>query len=306
MSQLQYSLEILGFSTIHDATAESLKKAFKTTVLKAHPDKGGRPEDFDQLLSAYVYLLETVHRLHGGRQSLLDVISPEELKESRMDELIHCIFEEFERETFHAEFEKQNPRVDHGYKEWLQDAKYDDKVADGPFGSATQLPPTFPEHTLHDEFVQQAKDGKPEPTALILHPEDMAYYSASVMGTSIMDTKVGCYTSEPFMTPEYTDVYAAFTKENTICDKVSAFVERTQTLEEIIAEREQALLAPLQDAELEVIASYEKKKLQEEQEHLAKVKDYYEHGSASGGGALENWPPSNYPKKDFKGFVVEL
>jgi hypothetical protein len=229
MSQLQHSLEILGFKDINAVTGESLKKAFKVTVLKSHPDKGGTQEEFDRLLSAYLYLLETVNRLHGGRQTLLNVISPEELKESRMDEVINCIFEEFEREQFNAEFEKQYPQTPHGYKEWLQEAKYDFNVTDGPYGSATQLPPTFEEHRLHEEFVQQAKEGKPAPTAIILHPEDMAYYSANIMGTSIMETNTGCYTSEPFLTPEYTDVYAAFTNENTICDKVQPFVPQTKT-----------------------------------------------------------------------------
>jgi curved DNA-binding protein CbpA len=69
MSQLQYSLEILGFEKIEDVHADSLKKAFKVTVLKAHPDKGGHPDDFDKLLAAYVYLLETVDRLNGGRRT---------------------------------------------------------------------------------------------------------------------------------------------------------------------------------------------------------------------------------------------
>ena len=89
MSQLQYSLEILGFENMEEVTVDGLKKAFKVTVLKAHPDKGGHPDDFDKLLAAYVYLVETVDRLNGGRRTLEGVISPEELKESRVDEWIN-------------------------------------------------------------------------------------------------------------------------------------------------------------------------------------------------------------------------
>ena len=302
MSQLQHSLDILGFNDIDHVTAESLKKAFKVTVLKVHPDKGGNPEEFDHLLSAYIYVLETVHRIHGGRNSLSEIVSPEELKESRIDEVVNRIFEEFEQESFHAAFEKQNPRVDHGYSDWLQDKTEDTRVTEGVYGSATQLPPLFDDTVLQQEFEKNAKEGKPEPTALILHPEDMAYYSASVMGTAIIETTSGCYTSDPFMTPEYTDVYAAFTKENTLCDKVSPFVEHNKTLEELIEERNRDIMAPLPDKELEAIAAFEKKKLREEQEHLANVKNHYEHGVS--GGVLSN--ELIYPQESYKGFVVEL
>ena len=61
MSQLQHCLDILGFTNVQDMTADSLKKAFKVTVLRAHPDKGGDQNAFDELLSAYLYLLETVN-----------------------------------------------------------------------------------------------------------------------------------------------------------------------------------------------------------------------------------------------------
>jgi len=304
MSQLQYSLEILGFEKIEDVHADSLKKAFKVTVLKAHPDKGGHPDDFDKLLAAYVYLLETVDRLNGGRRTLESIVSPDELKESRIDELINRIFEEFDQEEFNAEFEKRNPRTEHGYRDWLHDVTEDTNVTDGIYGSATQKPPTFEVGVLQAEFEHQTKTGKPSPSAIILHPEEMAYSSGVMMGTAIIESNQGSYTSPIFAEPEYTDVYSAFTKDNTICDKVSAFVEINKTLEQILAERQQDI-APLADKELEAITEFEKRKRQLEQDHLRNVKDYFEHESS--GGLLDTWPPSSYPSRNHcKGFVVEL
>ena len=256
MSQLQRSLEILGFKDVLTVTAESLKKAFKMTVLRSHPDKGGSAEEFDHLLSAYWYVVETVNRIHGGRNTLVEMESPEELKESRMNEIVNQIFEEFERDAFNQEFEKQHPRMDHGYSDWLHDHSTDTNVEEeGPFGPATQKQPTFKDDELQIQFEIHAKQGKPEPSAIILHPEDMAYYSGNTIGTTIIETTKGNYTSGPFMKPECTDVYADFTNDNTIFDK---------------------------------------------------VKTYFEHTGSVPGSVLDNWPPSSYPKKEFKGFVVEL
>jgi curved DNA-binding protein CbpA len=305
MSQLQHSLEILGFTDIHEISADTLKKAFKVTVLRAHPDKGGDQDEFDTLLSAYLYLLETVDRLNGGRRTLQGIVSPDELKESRIDEVVNRIFEEFQREEFNAAFELQNPRVDHGYAEWLQDTKEDTNVIDGVFGKATQVAPSVEEAELQKEFERRAREGKPEPSALILHPEEMAYHSGTILGTAIIDSHTGSYTSDLYQTPEYTDVYAAFTKENTFCDKLTPFAdEKSQrTWEQLLAERE-TTIQPLQDSELEAISQFEKDKMQKEKEHLQHIKDYYENGYT--GGALNNWPPTTYPKETNKNFVIQL
>jgi hypothetical protein len=306
MSQLKYSLEVFGFSDLNEVTSDTLKKAFKVTVLKAHPDRGGQQDDFDKLLSSYLYLLEIVERVKGGRRTLSNIVSPDELKEDRMDEIINRIFEEFDREEFNQEFEKKNPRVEHGYRDWLHDGTLDTNVTDGIYGSATQKPPTFEEGVLQAEFEHQTKSGKPTPHALILHPEEMAYSSGMMMGTSIIDTQQGCYTSSVFSEakPEYTDVYSAFTNDNTICDKVTPFVENNKTLDQLIAERNQDI-APLEDKELEAIAGFEKRKLEQEHEHLSKIKDYYHHITPTQ-SALENWPPTHYPRENYKGFIVEL
>ena len=310
MSHLKHCLDLLGFTDIQDVTADSLKKAFKVTVLKAHPDKGGQQEDFDSLLSAYLYVLEMMNRVRGGRRTLHDVVSPEELKESRVDEIVNRIFEEFEREAFNAAFEAANPRTDHGYADWLRDASEDTHVVEGAFGSATQLAPTVKEEAMQEEFERMAREGKPAPSshgALILHPDEMAYVSGQMLGAMILDEGVGSYTSDLYQTPEYTDVYSAFTNDNTMCDKVAPFTEKGKTLEELVAERE-AGIAPLQDTELAAIAEFEAKKKQQEKEHFDKVKDYYQHVRTMR-TALTNWRAEPEPERTdtpAANFIIQL
>lgn len=308
MSQLHYSLQILGFSDIRDVTAESLKKAFKVTVLRAHPDKGGDPEDFDRMLSAYLYLLETVQRLHGGRRTLQGMVSPDELKESRIDEVINRIFDEFNNDIFNAKFEAQHKRDDHGYASWLQESKEDSNVTDGTFGNATQKPPMISESELHSTFEKTAREGKTIPTSMILHPDQLAYVSGSLMGTALLESSHGSYTSDLYANPEYTDVYSAFTKDNTLCDKVHPFSESKEDIEfsiEKLLEERNKVIEPLNHEELEAIALFEKERLQKDQEHLSNIKSYFECGQGNGGGSLENWPSSSDTKKE-NGFIISL
>ena len=96
MAELAKTLELFGFLTIDDVTGDSLKKAFKTRILQAHPDKGGDADVFDNMLHSYVYLTRTIQRISGGRSTLQNILSPDELK--RSDEIISRFFDEFQND----------------------------------------------------------------------------------------------------------------------------------------------------------------------------------------------------------------
>ena len=221
MSELQYALELFEFKSIDDVTSESLKNAFKTKALTIHPDKGGDAEEFDRMLAGYVYLTDTLRRITGGRHTLQNITSPEELKERRPDELINRLYEEHNREEFNREFEKNHKTFGHGYEEWLKSC--DDKVI-----------PTISEKDLNSIFEETVKKGVVEPTSIILHPDEMAYVSGVCIGTDIIENHEGTYTSNIFTKPEYTDVYAAYTSDNTVYDKLTPFIEQGKTVDELI------------------------------------------------------------------------
>jgi curved DNA-binding protein CbpA len=306
MAELENCLKLFEFLNIEDITADSLKKAFKKKVLTVHPDKGGDATEFDGMLAAFVYLSETFQRVNGGRATLQNVISPNQLREMRPDELINRVFEEFDNETFNKQFEESHKAEGHGYQDWLKSKEEESNLTEGEFGDATQVAPTFTfeEKDFNRRFEEAAKKDKPEPSAIILHPEAMAYISGTTIGTSIIESHNNGYTSDFYANPEYTDVYSAFTTANTVADKLTIFKETNKTLEDIINERN-ADIKPLDDSERQALYDYEKKKQQEQTKHLEKVKDFFEF-DAKQSKQLENWPPEKYPTDAYRGFVIDL
>ena len=307
MSELQHVLELFDFISIDDITADSLKKAFKKKVLQVHPDKGGDAIEFDGMLAGFVYLSETFQRINGGRTTLQNVISPDQLRDLRPDELVNRVFEEFDNENFNKQFEETHKAEGHGYQDWLKSKSDDSNLTEGKFGDATQKAPTFDEKDFNKLFEEAVKRDKPEPSAIILHPEAMAYISGSVIGTDIIENvagREGGYTSDVFTNPEYTDIFSAFTTANTVTDKVTTFKETNKTLEDIINERN-ATIKPFDDSERQALFDFEKKKVAEQTKHLEKVKDFFEF-DAKQSQQLENWPPEKYGKDAYKGFIVEL
>lgn len=279
MSELASVLELFGFLSIDEVTVDSLKKSFKTRILQAHPDKGGDDILFDKMLRSYVYLTETLQRISGGRATLQNIVSPDELKEMRPDEIVNKFFEEFHNDEFNRKFEEQNKKEVHGYSSWLREGREEgeegrEETEDGIYGNATQKAPEFDQKDLNEVFEVSAKKGKVV-SDIILHPEAMAYVSATCMGTLIIDDNKGSYTSDIFANPEYTDVYSAFTENNTICDKVTNFVERGRTLEDIITERNADVIQPLNDDELSAIQEFERVKNANNISNISKVKDYF-------------------------------
>lgn len=289
MSELSSVLELFGFLSIDEVTVDSLKKSFKTRILSAHPDKGGDDAIFDKMLRSYVYLTETIQRISGGRATLQNIVSPDELREMRPDELINKFFEEFHNDEFNRRFEEQNKRETHGYSGWLSEGRESKEGREGIEGSDSKDIYVIPfeqkapfDHQLFEESVKKGK----VVSSIILHPEAMAYVSSNpgYSGTLIIDDTKGSYTSDIFANPEYTDVYSAYTENNTICDKVTGIESKHQrTIEDIIAERAATAVLPLNDAELVAIQEFEKKKLDNATVVAAATKDYFSSTDQHGG-----------------------
>jgi hypothetical protein len=310
MAEIDEVLQLFVFLTLDEVTPAGLKRAFKVNIIRAHPDKGGSPEVFDKMLRSYVFLTETVQRVYGGRATLQNIVSPEELKGLRPDEIVNRFFEEFDREEFNKRFEEEGGKTQApGYEGWLKNKESEDNLIDGQYGSATQKVPDFPGTKLNEVFEATicAHGNKKETRDIIIHPEAMAYISGQTLGTEIIETVGGDYTSAPFLSPEYTDVYSAFTTSNTISDKIPDYVTTYNSIEELVAEREKdrEVIAPLTNSELTAIREYERRKLDNNVSHMAKVKKHFNH-EPTRYATLTNWPPEKYPSEDYKGFLVNL
>ena len=284
---MDQALEKLGFSSMDVVNPEALKRAFKTAVINSHPDKGGSEEDFESILAAYVYLSTTIKRMTGGRSGfqvhkVFDVRQArDEQYTNELNNLVSEVFdhldsnqnEEFRKE-FNDQFEKVHVREnERGYEEWL---KQNDDVKDDEKHDGLSKDPIDWNRT----FESNVKQGKPEPTTLILHPDQMGFVSGSTRGAAIIPSTGQSFTSDPEERPEYTDLQAAYTSENTVYDKVQVYEEKQRTFEDILKERDMVYVSEL-DRDLEAIAAYEKRKQEEETAHKQKIEAYFKGTSSS-------------------------
>jgi len=303
MTTLERALELLEFKSLEDVTANQLKISFKRIALTAHPDKGGDYVFFDEILSAYVHLSKVLKRMSGGREQIQSCIAVDEVKEAReqqfvseLNNLVNDVYDELQRTTdqsytnkFNDEFEKYRKQEredgrqwieDRGYEVWFRRKEEEDGLVDGKYGDATMKdPPVFAEKDLNKIFEYSVKCGKAEPTELILHPDEMAFQGKS-MGTELMMKDDSNFSSGPYDNPEYTDLYNAYTSDNTYFDKLPEYKEKQRTFEELLKEREIEYKTEL-DRDLEAIAAYELKKQKDDKEHKQKVTDYFKTTSSS-------------------------
>ena len=304
MSYLFHSLQLFGFSSLEEVTASSLKRAFKKQAVVNHPDKGGHESDFDDMLGSYLYLCETIHRLNGGRNSLQIVDAPEQLKQQRATQYMNELFDELVIESednskplpddFHDRFCAEHINLDaHGYDTWFKsDADqiaFKPHVGDGDmnivYGDIIAEAIGTPIDDFHTVFEKVVVTGKPPPTqSIMLHPDDMGCSTYSGGSSLIKSTH---FTSDAGLRPEYTDLHAAFTTENTVYDKLSVpITERTLTddaLAALMKVREEVYTCSA-DADVEAMAAYEKQKIDEQTEHKKKLDSYFKKGVFLGNG----------------------
>lgn len=297
MSYLLHSLNKFGFSSLEEVTASSLKRAFKRNCITHHPDHGGSSDHFDEMLSSYLYLSETLYRMNGGRNSLSSMNAPDELKQQRAEQerqnrVINDLFDDLVIESednsvplpddFHEKFLAEH--IDHdklGYADWLaSDAtiRFADHTEDANgniiygdiIGSNTVEISDF-----HATFECVVTDGKPPPTQhIILHPDEMGYKTNSG-GYSLIRTNN--FTSDSGLRPEYTDVREAFVESNTVYDKIApptAAALQARTYDELVKEREEVYTCS-SDSDAAAIAEYEKKRIDEQTEHKKRLDAYF-------------------------------
>jgi len=305
---MEEALAKLGFSSLDGVTFDSLKKAFKTAVVNAHPDKGGSEEDFDSILAAYVSLSTTLKRMTGGRDGfqVLNVFDVRQAREDQfvneLNNLVNDVFDHLDGSDhsaflneFNAQFEKVHVREhERGYEEWLRSPDEEKEVP------RIDVDPT----QWNQMFESTVKLGKPEPTSLILHPDQMAFVSGSTRGAALLPSTGHSFTSEPEERPEYTDLHDAYTSESTIFDKVPVYQEKVRTFDDLLKERDMVYTTEL-DRDLAAIAAYEKRKQEEETEHKQRIEEYFKTTSSSvwalrGSKHTEHDAPSESFVKEFK------
>ena len=288
---VESSLDLLGFCSLNDVTAETLKKAFKGAAIKAHPDRGGEEGDFDKVLTAYVVLFDITKRLTGGRDGLPSIFV-EDVRKAResqfvleLNNIMNEIYDQIDastHETFNKAFNEkfeavhQEQEQEQGYDEWFR-AKED--VPDAVFA------PSFDESDLNHVFESALSSKKPTGSAIMLHPDEMAFVSGKhSLPCALLLPNGHSFTSDPEMNPEYTDLKEAYTSDNTMYDKLPEYHESNKTMElrmaDYMLERD-TVYETVADRDKEAIAAYEKKKQEEELAHKQRIAEYFKTTSVS-------------------------
>ena len=322
MASIDTSLAYFGMTTLDQATPDTLRRAFATALKEAHPDRGGNAALFDEILSAYACLTTVLKRQSGGRDGLpcLDVEEVQHTREQQwIHELNNSVYDvldslsdtaAFQRE-FNEQFEKLHVSTSKGYDEWLkEDApvkkhSLTDKPANKPTTWDLMLKPyeSFVSDIYGDKGdekkdTEDTKDRKVDPqfhqrfeshvprshvhTDLILHPNDMATYSGSMLGVTLLEEDAP-FTSALHERPEYSDLFHAYTSDHLLFHKLPVFSEERSfevLMEEHRKERGHFHEA-VKDRNKEMIQAYQKKREKEEAEHKRKITEYFQQTASS-------------------------
>lgn len=286
-SSIDFSLSLLGYASLEEVTPSTLKERFKAAAKRVHPDHGGSEMEFDRILTAYTDLMRICRRQSGGRAEKSSAIYVDDVKEHReqqwvnemnhtvsdvLDQLLAARDDEKEHTfltVFNQTFDKAFLReTDHGYgaEEWFHSTATDD----------IQPPAAVAEEEFHKEFERRAKEGKPLPTTLILHPEQMALRPVFL---GYDPSRIGDYTADMYSCPEFTDLKEAYDTQTTLIDKLPPPVsDDTETpivqFEIRLKERGQVYLSEA-DRDLELIAAYERTKEKEWKENKERMEAYF-------------------------------
>lgn len=184
LDYFQESLALLGIDESEGITAERLKAGYRAASLRAHPDKGGSKEAFDEVVRAYKYVEKILARINpkmsaeekarltapvtlesakAARQSLADV-KPVQLSAKKLD-----------MATFNKLFEDNrlpDPGRDTGYGDWLSSGGGSDEVVADP-----RLKGKFNQQAFEQVFREKAI-AQTAGTAIIKRLEPDAIISA--------------------------------------------------------------------------------------------------------------------------------
>jgi curved DNA-binding protein CbpA len=260
-------LEVLGIQDEVALTEESLKKAYKRSSLKAHPDKGGSEEQFEAITRAFAYLTEILKRIQGGRTGALkEVEAPSQLTSGRTEESkawqhvepVKLNPKNLNMKAFNDMFEKthmQDPDSN-GYGDWLKDEMTDK--------ASPKFSGKFNRDVFNKMFDDEArKQGSSRPQNQLVHPAAMALTLAPTMGLELGRTASDSFTPAPNSKERFSDLKDAYSRETTISDKVSNVRMETRNIDSYRASREKAP-EPLSHQEQEALAQAEREIAQRE------------------------------------------
>jgi curved DNA-binding protein CbpA len=274
-------LQILGLEEEVALSEEALKIAYKKASLKAHPDKGGSEQAFDQVTRAYAYLGEILRRVRGGRSEMVNVTeeSPARLAAAREDkseawklaEPVKLNPKSLNMDVFNKVFEETrlpDPDGD-GYGDWLKDPssqgsnpqnKFNGKFNRSVFNEAF-------EGEIKSRAQQQAQSSRSvamrQPQALVMAP---------TMGIELGRDRPEDFTGANLNGLKYTDLKKAYSDESTFSHQVSDVRVSNKSFDAAASERK-AAPRPLSAEELESVQEGERYMAQRQAQQALRISE---------------------------------
>uniref|UniRef100_A0A6C0D569 J domain-containing protein n=1 Tax=viral metagenome TaxID=1070528 RepID=A0A6C0D569_9ZZZZ len=217
----QACLQMLNLEEEVALTEDILKSAYKKSVLKHHPDKGGSEKEFEKVTRAYAYLGEILRRIHGGRSTTVNVDAPNVLKDSRAKEYdtvkhvepIKLNPKKLDLNAFNKMFEQTripDPEED-GYGDWLGSQKEE--------SSSQKFSGKFNRDVFNQAFEEEAKESAKQKNYIIHQPQSMIM--APTLGVELGRERPDSYTAAYNADLNFTDLKQAYTVENTFSKQVA-------------------------------------------------------------------------------------
>ena len=259
-------LRILGLEEEVALTTDSLKAAYKKSVVRAHPDKGGSEKEFEAVTRAYAYLGEILLRINGGRSTSSNVEAPAAISSGRSNEAdawkmvepVHLNPSKLNLDAFNTMYEKTRipDPEESGYGDWL---KGEDS------SNVTKFSGKFNRDIFNREFESDQKQRSGNKVTNAIVAQELSLASRMGFATELGRTARDDYTvaaNERGM--GYTDLKKAYTEYNTFSHQTAGVKVDSRSLESVSKERKSAP-TPLANSEMAALAEAESAMLRREE-----------------------------------------
>jgi hypothetical protein len=264
LDYFQEALALLGIpEDEEDLTHEKIRAAFLRVSRRAHPDKGGSKERFEELQRAYKYVGRILDRIkprttEAEREKLTAPVSIDHARARREAEAprapVKLSSKKLDMSTFNRLFEENrlpDPQRDAGYGDWMTAQGGDDSIAADPRlkgkFNQTNFEAVFRERALRQtagtEIIKRL-----EPDAIISH------------GGTELGADARNFTAAFGSDTQFTDLKEAYTSGSTVFQEVAdvRVVERSaRSVEDAkrLRETEMARVDPDESARIAAAAA---------------------------------------------------
>jgi hypothetical protein len=270
-------LQILGLGEEVALNEKILKESYKKASIKAHPDKGGSEEAFDQVTRAYAYLGEILRRVRGGRNELVSVAeeSPARLTATRetnseawkMSEPVKLNPKSLNMDAFNKVFEQTklpDPDGD-GYGDWL-------KSEEGSANAQNKFNGKFNRSVFNEAFENEVKSRAQGSQGQLTHRQPEALVMAPTMGIELGRERPEDFTGANLNGLKFTDLKRAYTTDSTFSHQVADVRVSNRSFDAAASERKSAP-APLSAAEMEAVTEGERRMAQRQAQQLSRISE---------------------------------